>query len=96
MPVQSNPEKKKPVGILMELSDDERARMLEESRQEALWQQEARRRESLAEGLAEGKQKKAIEIAEKLLRKNMPESDIAEAVGLTLAEVEHLASKLAQ
>jgi flagellar biosynthesis/type III secretory pathway protein FliH len=54
MTSQSNPEKKKPVGILMDLSDDERARMLEESRQEALWQQEARRRESWAEGFAEG------------------------------------------
>jgi predicted transposase/invertase (TIGR01784 family) len=108
MLAQSNPNIKKAVGILMDLSADEQTRMLYEARQEALWQEEARRRESLAEGeqkgraeghaegLVEGEQKKAVEVAENLLRKNMPESDVAEAVGLSLAEVARLASKLAQ
>jgi predicted transposase/invertase (TIGR01784 family) len=93
---QRNPEIRKAVGVLMELSADERMRMLYEAREKARRDEVSRmsgaRREGLAEGLEKGLEKGRaeglekgraegrIEVARNLLKTNMPVADIAAAV----------------
>jgi hypothetical protein len=49
-----NPQIEKAVGILMDLSADERTRLLEESRQKALWDYNSRRKGAFNKGLQQG------------------------------------------
>ena len=48
-----NPQLKKAVGILMDLSADERTRLLEESHQKALWDQNSRMKGAFEKGKKE-------------------------------------------
>ncbi len=66
----------------MELSNDERTRMLYESRQKMEWDNKARERGA--------REKERIAIAKNLLNKQMPIGEIADVTGLTLEEVEDL------
>jgi predicted transposase/invertase (TIGR01784 family) len=52
-----NPQIEKAVGILMDLSADERTRLLEESRQKALWDYNSRMKGAFDKGEAHGVQK---------------------------------------
>ena len=56
----------KAVGILMDLSADERTRLLEESRQKALWDYNSRMKRARDEGVQEGEQKKQRELLDLL------------------------------
>jgi len=73
-----SPQMKKAVGVLKELSADERTRMLYEKRQMAEWDFNSRVREA------------KIEIAKKLLAMNLPVEQIVIATDLTKEEVEKL------
>jgi predicted transposase/invertase (TIGR01784 family) len=77
---------RKAVGILKELSADERTRMLYEEREKA-------RRDiaSMMEGAEQkGRQAQTIEIARKLLNRKRPIEEIIEDTGLTRDEIESL------
>ena len=102
MLAQTKPEIKKAVGVLMELSADERARMLYESREKARRDEASRmkgaRKEGKAEGIAEGEAKgkaKGIaegkaEVARNLLGLRLPVDTIVKATGLSREEIEGL------
>ena len=87
---ERSPQIKKAVGVLKELSADERARMIYESRQMAEWDFDSRVSEAEEKGKAEGKLEKAIEIARKLLKLEIPIEKIIETTGLTHDEVKEL------
>ena len=93
-----NPQIKKAVGILKDLSADERTRMLTEEREKA-WRDYASRidgarregrTEGRAEGRAEGEVKGRFDIARNMLGMNIPPDTIVKATGLTHAEIENL------
>jgi predicted transposase/invertase (TIGR01784 family) len=75
------------VGRLKELSRDESLRMLAESRQIAQWDEESRMRGAKQEGLVEGQQRKAHEVARNLLALNLPLSTVQDATGLSKDEI---------
>jgi len=93
---------KKAVIRLMEISADEKNRMLYEANERARMDAESRedyaREEGHAEGHAEGlvegetkgETKKAFTIARNLLRRNRPIDEIMEDTGLSRSEVEDL------
>jgi len=82
MVAEKNPRVRKAVSRLMELSNDERTRMLYESRQKMEWDNRARERGALKE--------QAHSIAISLLKKQMAVDEIVEVTGLTHDEVEKL------
>ena len=86
MLAKRNPRIKKAVGVLKELSADERTRMLYEEREKA------RRDIASRMGGAEekGRTEKAGEIALKLLKMEMPIEQIIEVTGLTREEIQAL------
>ena len=79
---QRNLQMRKVVGILKELSADERTRMLYEA-------QEIARRDIVSMTNGAIKQSK-LEIARNLLKRNIPINDIIEDTGLTAEDVEGL------
>ena len=79
---------RKAVVRLMELSADEKTRLLYEAREKERMDSESREEEARAEG----ERAKAIVIARHLLKKKMSADDIAESTGLTREEVEGLRS----
>jgi predicted transposase/invertase (TIGR01784 family) len=93
------------VGRLKELSQDERLRMLAESRQIAQWDEQSRLRGALNEGMQKGLQKgmqKGIqkgrqegiyEVARNLLQLGLPVAQIETATGLSSAEILSLRDK---
>ena len=82
MLAQRSPQMRKAVGVLKELSADERTRMLYE-------EQEIARRDIVS--MMDGARKGAItEITRKLLHMNVPIDQIVAATGLTREEVEDL------
>jgi predicted transposase/invertase (TIGR01784 family) len=102
MVAQASPQLKKVVGKLLELSQDESARMLFEAREKERRDNNARERgawemgiaqgkaEGKVEGIAEGEKKERIEIARKLLKRNMLTNEIMEDMGLSEEEIEKL------
>ena len=82
MLAQRSPQMRKAVGVLKELSADERTRMLYEEREIA--------RRDIASMVDGAKRVRSIEIAENLLGMNMPLDQIVTATGLTREEVENL------
>ncbi|MDR1489614.1 MAG: Rpn family recombination-promoting nuclease/putative transposase, partial [Desulfovibrio sp.] len=99
---QTYPELRKPVARLMEMSADEIIRRQKESWDKARWDEEARYRlnraegeaigeaRGRAEGKAEGKAEGMAEVAVNLRKAGLSVSVIAEATGLTIAEIESL------
>ena len=86
MLAERSPQLRKAVGVLKELSADERNRMLYEEREKA-------RRDvaSLMGGARrEGSNERALTIAHKLLNRNRPIEEIMEDTGLTREEIESL------
>jgi predicted transposase/invertase (TIGR01784 family) len=96
-----SPEMGEAVTILKELSADERARLIFEAREKARMDEEARlygartegKAEGLAEGMNKGKAEMAKSMAKALLSKNVSPEVIAESSGLSLREIEALASR---
>ena len=77
-----SPQLKKAVGVLKELSADERTRLLAEA------QEKARRDEASRVNWARHEQTKNIAL--NLLKLNIPIDKIVEATGLTIKEIEEL------
>ena len=82
MLAQRNPQMSKAVGVLKELSADERTRMLYEQREIA--------RRDLVSRTAGAVRQRELEIARNALQKNMSVEDIIDITGLTHEEVENL------
>jgi len=95
MLAQNNPHIKKAVGILKELSADERTRMLYEDREKTRRDIESMiggaRKEGRVEGIVEGRVKERIALAHKLLQRNLPINEIIDYTGLTQNEIDTLA-----
>jgi predicted transposase/invertase (TIGR01784 family) len=95
---QSSPVIKKAVGKLLELSQDERARMLFEAREKERRDNAARERGAYEKGteagIAEGKIEGKIEVARKLLKQNISIAIIAESTGLPHEQIEQLHAEI--
>jgi predicted transposase/invertase (TIGR01784 family) len=85
-----NPQIGKAVGILMDLSADERTRLLEESRQKAQWDYNSRMKGALDKGRVEGGEERAIQIAQNALRDGLPVDTIQRITGLSPEEIGRL------
>jgi predicted transposase/invertase (TIGR01784 family) len=100
MLAQTNPAMAEAWGVIKRLSADESARMIAESREKALMDFNSAvgsaRRKGLQEGEQKGRQEERLEVAQKLLRKKMSYDDIVDATGLSLEEVNQLASGLTE
>ncbi len=85
------------VARLMELSADEKARMLADARDKWLWDQAARKRQYLKEGEAKGRAEGEVigeaRIIRRMLRTNTPIAEIAVMTGWSVTEVERLAEE---
>jgi len=94
MLAQKSPQVGKAVVRLMELSQDERARMLYESRQMMEWDnlglQMQARQDGWQEGRQEGRQEGMLAVAKNLLNDGEPINRIIRITGLTYEEVEGL------
>ena len=90
MIAEKNPQVKKAVARLMELSNDERTRLLYESRQKMEWDNQSRMRGARAEGRSEGHTENRIEIARNAIKMNISTDDIAKLTGLSRKQVEDL------
>ena len=82
MLAERSPQMRKAVGVLKELSADERTRMLFEEREKA--------RRDIASMVNGARQEQATMIARKLLKRNRPIDEIIEDTGLTFEEIEQL------
>ena len=93
---QQNPQIRKAVGILKELSEDERTRMLMEEREKArrdiASMVNGARKEGLQQGLQQGKNEHAKASALNALRMGLDIEIIMKISGLTREEVEKLKS----
>ncbi|GHU75230.1 transposase [Spirochaetia bacterium] len=93
-----NPQIEKAVGILMDLSADERTRLLEESHQKALWDYNSRMKGAFdkgeakgeARGVRQGAKQREFEIARNALRDGFPADAIQRITGLSREEIGRL------
>jgi len=90
MVAKTSPEIAKAVGVIMELSEDERTRLLAESREKYRRDEEAR----LEYREEKGRQEERQEVARRLLLKKQSLEMVAEVTGLSLEEVKALALEL--
>jgi predicted transposase/invertase (TIGR01784 family) len=90
MIAEKSPQVKKAVGRLLELSNDERARMLAESRQRMMWDIATRERAAEEEGERRGKLEGKLEVARSMLADAMAPDLISKFTGLTVEEIEAL------
>ena len=90
MAKKENKEIKKAMDIIDEMSMDEKEWELYMSRKFAIMDYNTGIREAKEEGMEEGREKEKIEIAKKLLGKNMPIKEIEEITGLTKEEIRKL------
>ena len=94
MAKKENKEIKKAMEIIDEMSMDEKEWELYESRRLAIMDYNTNMRlfkeEGLEEGLKRGAKQEKIEIAKKLLAKNMPIEEIAEITGLEPSQIKSL------
>ncbi|GHU39435.1 hypothetical protein AGMMS50256_39320 [Betaproteobacteria bacterium] len=86
MLAEKNPEVKKVVAKLMTLSEDERTRMLAESRDKMRWDMDSRERAAREEGLEKGLEK----VARNALKRGDSIEDIAELTGLSIEKIQAL------
>jgi predicted transposase/invertase (TIGR01784 family) len=87
---QASPKLQKTVVKLLELSEDEEARMIYEAEIKAQRDDRARMRGASEQGLAEGKNKKAFEIARNMIALDISVEKIAAATTLSCEEIEKL------
>jgi predicted transposase/invertase (TIGR01784 family) len=76
--------------VLMELSEDERTRLLAESREKFLWDQWGREKHQYSMGLEEGIERGRRETAKRLKAMGLPVDQIAAATGLDPEAIEAL------
>ncbi|MDR0841985.1 MAG: PD-(D/E)XK nuclease family transposase, partial [Acidobacteriota bacterium] len=86
MTTQASPMIHKAVARVLELSEDERFRMLEDAREMEHMDNSCR----LRDAIQKGQQEKARAIARKMLKRNRPIDEIMEDTGLTHEEIEKL------
>jgi predicted transposase/invertase (TIGR01784 family) len=86
MIAQTNPQIKKAVAVLAELSADERARMLYESREKARRDEASRMRGALRDGMEKGK----AEVTRNAFAMGLSDDQIEKLTGLTRTEIEEL------
>jgi predicted transposase/invertase (TIGR01784 family) len=98
MAAKTSPEIAQAVGVIMELSGDERTRLLAESREKYRRDEAARQKYAFQtgkqEGWQEGENNKAREVARSLLLEKEPVERVAKLTGISLDEVKILASEL--
>jgi predicted transposase/invertase (TIGR01784 family) len=95
MVAEKEPGVKKAVGVLMELSEDERNQMIQDARDRWLTDQKNAlnykyrlgREEGREEGMEEGEAAKALKIAKKMKDRGIPLDQIAEDTGLSLEKI---------
>jgi predicted transposase/invertase (TIGR01784 family) len=98
MLAEKNPDVKKAVGRLMELSADEQTRLLAESREKLHWDIESMKEDAeetgmakgMARGMEKGRNEERLSIARKALAQNMPLESIVMLTGLSLEEIRTL------
>jgi predicted transposase/invertase (TIGR01784 family) len=90
MAAKTSPEIAQAVGVIMELSEDERTRLLAESREKYRRDEAARRKLAFQTGEREG----LLKVARAALQKNIPPEDIASLTGLSLDEIRALAAHI--
>ena len=90
MIAKDNPPLKKAVGILMELSEDESIRMIEESQERLRMDWEDRVWGAREDGRAEGRKKEASDIALRALRDGLSVDAISSITGLSAQEITSL------
>jgi predicted transposase/invertase (TIGR01784 family) len=90
MIAEKSPQVKKAVGRLMELSGDERVRLLQESRQKMEWDNRARERAAREEGKQEGELEGTVKVARSMLADGMAPDLISKFTGLTVEEIKAL------
>jgi predicted transposase/invertase (TIGR01784 family) len=90
MLAQKNPRIARAVSRLAELSQDERTRLLAESREKLQWDIAVREREAAREAWKGGEKKAQLAIARKLLGRGYPIEEIVEDTGLTYEEIQFL------
>jgi predicted transposase/invertase (TIGR01784 family) len=94
MVAEKNPQVKKAVSVLMDLSADERTRLLEEShekyRRDVVSRMRGAWKEGNIEGNIEGSFNRAIENAQRMKADNMPANQIVKYTGLSLEDVARL------
>ena len=95
MVAQASPKLEKVVVKLLELSEDEESRMIYEAEVKAQRDDRARMRGAYDQGIAEGKNEKALEIARNLIDLGMPVEKIAQSTGLPPEEIEKLRANTA-
>jgi predicted transposase/invertase (TIGR01784 family) len=94
MVAKTSPEIAKAVGVIMELSEDERTRLLAEEREKYRRDEEARREYAYEEGEKKGRQEERFDIAKRLLLEKEPVERVAKLAGLSLEEVKAMALEL--
>jgi len=94
MAAKTSPEIAQAVGVIMELSEDERTRLLVEEREKYRRDEVARRDYAFQTGEQKGRQEERLEVAKAALQKNITPEDVASITGLSLEEVKALASGL--
>ena len=96
MVAKTRPEIAQAVEVILELSEDDRTRLLAESREKYRRDEEARQEYSYQRGHQEGRleahQEGRLEVAKTALRKRIPSEDVASLTGLSLEEVKALAA----
>ena len=98
MAAKTSPEIAQAVGVIMELSEDERTRLLAEAREKyrrdevARWDYAYQKGEQ--KGRQEGLQEGHLDVARRLLLEKDPVEKVAKVTGLSLEEVKALASEL--
>ncbi len=102
MIAEANPQIQKAVVVLKELSNDERTRMLEEAREKARRDEQSRINGAFEKGQEKGKEigeeigknSKAVEVAKKALKKQMPMDEILDLTDLSREEIERIAKEM--
>jgi predicted transposase/invertase (TIGR01784 family) len=96
MLAETNVAMKKAVGILADLSADDKKRMIAEAREKELRDQISReqgaKRKALAEGLAKGRTERDTEIVRNMLKLGFSLKDVTRVTGLSEAEIAGLKS----
>jgi predicted transposase/invertase (TIGR01784 family) len=95
MAAKTDPGIAQAVGVIMELSEDERTRLLAEAREKYRRDEVARREYAFQTGEQKGRKEGRLDIARILLSEKESLERVAKVTGLSLEEVKDLASELA-
>ena len=87
MLAEKNPQIGKAVARLQELSEDERTRLLAESREKMEWDNAARMQAARERGLKEGLEEGLLSVAHAALKRNLPIEEIMALTGLSREKI---------